>query len=43
MIPQELYALTISCESLTDPDPIHCGDCWWCEERKWGFGNYVEL
>ena len=38
---QELYALTISCESLIDLGPIHCDDCWWCEERKWGFGNYV--
>ena len=39
----ELYKLTISCESTIDLGPIHCDDCWWCEERKWGFGDYVEL
>ena len=37
-----LYPLTRSCES-TDPDNCddykgHCGNCWWCLERKWAFG-----
>jgi hypothetical protein len=33
----ELYKLTRSCESLTIDDR-HCGACWWCKERIWGFG-----
>jgi len=39
----DLYELTISCESQNDIGPVHCDDCWWCEERKWGFGDYVKL
>ncbi len=35
-----LYPLTFSCESMLDVQE-HCGDCWWCEERKWAFGRYV--
>jgi 7-cyano-7-deazaguanine synthase in queuosine biosynthesis len=31
-----LTSVTISCE-VSDPA---CGKCWWCEERKWAFGNY---
>lgn len=34
---KKLFPLTHSCE---DPSfkTGHCGKCWWCEERKWGFG-----
>lgn len=35
-----LFPITRSCESVkvkfTEP---HCGKCWWCHERKWGFGR----
>jgi 7-cyano-7-deazaguanine synthase in queuosine biosynthesis len=34
----DLYPLTRSCEDLKLTSG-HCGKCWWCEERKWGFGN----
>jgi 7-cyano-7-deazaguanine synthase in queuosine biosynthesis len=42
-----LYPLTRSCEwspnrieQCPDPGPLaHCGHCWWCEERLWGFGR----
>jgi len=31
-----LFPLTRSCEKIgTVID--HCGECWWCEERKWAF------
>lgn len=34
-----LYPFTRSCEH---PSPkylgTHCGQCWWCKEREWGFG-----
>jgi tRNA(Ile)-lysidine synthase TilS/MesJ len=33
-----LFPLTRSCESLTLTKG-HCGECWWCEERKWAFGK----
>lgn len=38
-----LFPLTRSCES-TEPEKCddyqgHCGDCWWCLERKWAFGK----
>jgi 7-cyano-7-deazaguanine synthase in queuosine biosynthesis len=32
-----LYPVTYSCENPS-MNPHHCGECWWCEERKWGFG-----
>lgn len=32
-----LYPLTRSCEN-PELKEGHCGDCWWCQERKWGFG-----
>ena len=42
----DLFPLTRSCEydpSITndvfDPGNGHCGECWWCEERKWAFGR----
>lgn len=40
-----LFPLTRSCEWQPDigfgPDPgdEHCGKCWWCSEREWGFGK----
>lgn len=33
-----LFPLTRSCEDLISVTG-HCGICWWCEERKWGFGT----
>lgn len=33
-----LYPVTRSCESLNLTEG-HCGECWWCEERLWGFGR----
>lgn len=36
----EIYPITRSCEN--DRYLVkHCGDCWWCYERVWGFG-YLE-
>jgi 7-cyano-7-deazaguanine synthase in queuosine biosynthesis len=35
---EELYPLTRSCEDLNLTSG-HCGQCWWCEERKWGFSK----
>jgi 7-cyano-7-deazaguanine synthase in queuosine biosynthesis len=37
-IEDTLFPLTRSCE---DPSLAegHCGTCWWCEERQWGFGR----
>lgn len=43
-----LYPITRSCEydptnnyfnDIEDPATGHCGECWWCEERKWAFGR----
>ena len=38
-----LFPVTRSCEWINqdwaDPGNGHCGKCWWCEERYWGFGN----
>jgi 7-cyano-7-deazaguanine synthase in queuosine biosynthesis len=37
---ENLFPLTRSCETTEIKNFLgHCGDCWWCEERKWGFGN----
>jgi 7-cyano-7-deazaguanine synthase in queuosine biosynthesis len=33
----KLHTLTVSCEVSYPP----CGDCWWCVEREWAFGNYA--
>jgi 7-cyano-7-deazaguanine synthase in queuosine biosynthesis len=33
-----LFPVTRSCESITLIEG-HCGECWWCEERLWGFGR----
>ena len=37
---EHLFQITRSCESLIY-DAGHCGTCWWCKERIWGFG-YLE-
>lgn len=42
-----LFPLTNSCEwdgstsfnKGTNPYVDHCGQCWWCEERYWGFNR----
>jgi 7-cyano-7-deazaguanine synthase in queuosine biosynthesis len=34
---ETLYPYTRSCENLAMTEG-HCGTCWWCQERKWGFG-----
>lgn len=40
-----LYPLTRSCEWVAglfeaeNPGNGHCGACWWCEERIWGFNK----
>lgn len=38
-----LYPHTRSCESpsIGDQMQIHCGACWWCAERQWGFGKLI--
>lgn len=33
-----LFPLTRSCEDPAWLDG-HCGKCWWCQERLWGFGR----
>jgi 7-cyano-7-deazaguanine synthase in queuosine biosynthesis len=33
-----LFPVTRSCEDLNTVRG-HCGTCWWCEERLWGFGQ----
>jgi len=38
---EELFPLTRSCETHTTDFSEHCGDCWFCKERFWGFGRYV--
>jgi 7-cyano-7-deazaguanine synthase in queuosine biosynthesis len=34
-----LFPITRSCEAWTDDFSYHCGECWWCKEREWGFGR----
>jgi hypothetical protein len=39
---ESLYPLTYSCEGYpewNDNYQKHCGRCWWCKEREWGFGK----
>jgi hypothetical protein len=36
-----LYPITRSCEIHTLDFSEHCGKCWFCLERHWGFGRYV--
>ena len=33
-----LFPVTRSCEGWQNITG-HCGKCWWCEERMWGFGK----
>lgn len=34
----ELFPLTRSCEDDTHDFSHHCGECWFCQEREWGYG-----
>lgn len=35
-----LFPITRSCEELGKLEYYdHCGQCWWCKERSWGFGR----
>ena len=34
-----LFPVTRSCEKHTNDFDKHCGWCWFCQERKWGFGR----
>lgn len=37
-----LFPLTKSCEAKTyDWSTPHCGTCWWCHERRWGFNRLI--
>lgn len=38
---ETLFPLTRSCEIHTLDFSKHCDRCWFCFERKWGFGRYV--
>lgn len=40
-IMDSLFPLTRSCEVKNRINYLgHCGECWWCKERKWGFSEY---
>jgi 7-cyano-7-deazaguanine synthase in queuosine biosynthesis len=34
-----LFPLTRSCEAMNNELDYHCGECWFCNERLWGFGK----
>lgn len=38
---ETLYPITRSCEAYEKDEAYdidhHCGKCWWCQERSWGF------
>jgi 7-cyano-7-deazaguanine synthase in queuosine biosynthesis len=37
---ETLFPVTRSCEQVGKLEYYdHCGKCWWCEERQWGFGR----
>ncbi len=37
---EQLFNMTCSCENVLEETKInHCGSCWWCCERNWGFNN----
>lgn len=36
-----LFPITRSCEEETNDFTKHCGKCWWCGEREYGFGRLV--
>jgi hypothetical protein len=40
-IERSLLPTTRSCEN-DDHIDSHCGNCWWCHERIWAFGNLGE-
>jgi len=35
---ETVFPLTRSCEHIGTVHG-HCGECWWCQERKWAFGR----
>tara|TARA_B110000902_G_C14093618_1_gene507858 strand:- start:73 stop:738 length:666 start_codon:yes stop_codon:yes gene_type:complete len=38
---EDIFPLTRSCETHTLDFSTHCGTCWFCAERQWGFGRLV--
>ena len=37
---ETLFPVTRSCEQIGKLEYYdHCGKCWWCQERVWGFGK----
>lgn len=40
-IMDKLFPITRSCEQETTDFSEHCGKCWWCGERQYGFGSLV--
>jgi hypothetical protein len=40
-ITDSLFPLTRSCEQETNDFSKHCGSCWWCGEREYGFGRLI--
>ena len=38
---ETLFPLTRSCEEYTNDFSKHCGTCWFCKERHWGFERYT--
>ena len=40
---ETLFPLTRSCELITSNSNFlgHCGNCWWCRERFWGFKRLI--
>jgi hypothetical protein len=37
--PGSLFDQTRTCEEWTNDFSKHCGKCWFCKERLWGFGK----
>lgn len=40
---EELFPVTRSCENSTLDFSSHCGECWFCHERRLGFGHFDPL
>lgn len=36
---ESLFPYTRSCVAVTKDFTKHCGECWWCKERIYGFGK----
>ena len=36
---ETLFPCTRSCVAITNDFTKHCGECWWCKERIYGFGK----